>query len=60
MPSSAKYISDEAYHGFMTRDRPELKRRYGEAFAKVDALIFPITLGTAPRVDTQWEFSVAG
>jgi indoleacetamide hydrolase len=60
VPTSAKYIGEEAYQGFMTRDRPELKRRYSEAFAKVDALIFPTTPCTAPRIDKQWEFSVAG
>ncbi len=60
VPTGAKYISEEAYQGFMTRDRPELKCRYNEAFAKVDALIFPTTPCTAPRIDKQWEFSVAG
>lgn len=60
LPGSPKYFSEEAYQGMMTRDRPELKRRYGEAFAKVDALIFPTTPCTAPRIDKQWEFSVAG
>ena len=60
VPTSAQYIGNEAYQGFLTRDRPELKRRYSEAFAKVDALIFPTTPCTAPRIDTQWEFPVAG
>ncbi len=60
VPTSAQYIGEEAYQGFMMRDRPELKRRYREAFAKVDALIFPTTPCTAPRIDTQWEFPVAG
>jgi mandelamide amidase len=60
MPSGAKYAGEEAYQDFLTRDRPELKRRYGEAFAKVNALIFPTTPCTAPRIDTQWEFPVAG
>lgn len=60
VPGSPKYISEEAYQGFMTRDRPELKRRYSEAFSKMDALIFPTTPCAAPRIDTQWEFPVAG
>lgn len=60
VPTSAKYIGEGAYQGFMTRDRPEIKRLYREAFAKVDALIFPTTPCTAPRIDTQWEFPVAG
>lgn len=60
IPTGAKYIGEDAYQSFMKRDRPELKRRYSEAFAKVDALIFPTTPCTAPRIDKQWEFSVAG
>src|SRR5882757_4822386 len=60
LPASPKYFGEEAYKAFMTRDQPELQRRYGEAFAKVDALIFPTTPCTAPRIDTQWEFPVGG
>lgn len=60
IPTGARYFGKEAYQGFMTRDRPELKRLYSEAFAKVDALIFPTTPCAAPRIDTQWEFAVGG
>jgi len=60
LPGSAQYFGEEAYRSFMTQDRPELKRRYRETFAKVDALIFPTTPCTAPRIDAQWEFPVAG
>ncbi len=60
LPTGAKYTSHEVYQGLMTRDRPEIKRRYSGAFAKVDALVFPTTPCTAPRIDRQWEFPVAG
>jgi len=60
LPTGEKYFNEEAYQGFMTRDRPELKRRYAKAFSQVDALIFPTTPCTAPRIDTQWEFPVGG
>jgi indoleacetamide hydrolase len=55
-PSAPRAILDEVYHGLMTRDRPELKRLYSEAFAKVDALVFPTTPCAAPRIDAQTEF----
>ncbi|WP_244482485.1 amidase family protein [Bradyrhizobium pachyrhizi] len=60
LPTGAQYFGEEAYQSFMKQDRPELKRRYRETFAQVDALVFPTTPCTAPRIDTQWEFPVAG
>jgi mandelamide amidase len=60
LPSGANYFGTEAYQDFMNRDRPELKRRYRQAFAQADVLVFPTTPCAAPRIDAQWEFPVRG
>ncbi len=59
LPNSPNAVSEEAYRALMTRDRPELQRRYNEAFNRIDALIFPTTPCAAPPIETQWSFTLA-
>lgn len=55
------FTSDATYSAVMERNRPELQRRYNTlAFARADALIFPTTGCTAPAIENQWKFKVAG
>ena len=62
LPSGAGYLSDEDYKKILTVDRPELQRRFADAFARTDAAvhIFPTTPCPAPRIDEQGKFTVAG
>jgi Asp-tRNA(Asn)/Glu-tRNA(Gln) amidotransferase A subunit family amidase len=59
--NAPNYFSDETYKAVMEKNRPELQRRYRTmAFARADALIFPTTPCTAPMIENQWKFVVAG
>ena len=61
VPSSAEYVSDDAYRTALTANRQELRRRLASiAFGQADALIFPTTPCGAPQIEHQWKFHVAG
>lgn len=61
VPGAPDFVSEGAYRTVMNKYRPALQRRYSaKAFAHADALLFPTTPCTAPRIDRQWKFSVAG
>lgn len=55
------YVSAQAYETAVAIDRPELQRRFGEAFSEhgCDALLFPTTPCTAPLIEHQAEFTIA-
>jgi mandelamide amidase len=61
IPGAAGYLSEDAYHA-LTVDRLALKERMGQVFTRhgANALIFPTTPCTAPVVDHQVQFTVAG
>ena len=61
IPGAGGYLSEEVYHA-LTLDRLALKDRMGEVFTRhgAHALIFPTTPCTAPLVDHQVQFTVAG
>jgi len=59
MPSSAGYVSDEAYRSARDRSRGELRQRLASiAFRQADALLFPTTPCGAPLIEHQWRFQV--
>jgi indoleacetamide hydrolase len=58
VPSGPDFISDEKYLAAMNA-RQELRRRLASnAFERADALVFPTTPCSAPRIDNQWRFHV--
>jgi mandelamide amidase len=58
MPSGTGYISDESYNAALNA-RKELRQRLASsAFARADALLFPTTPCSAPKIDTQLTFQV--
>lgn len=54
--------SKEVYSTSMNIQRPELQRRYAEAYRsnRMDALLFPTTPTVAPLIDEQVPFVIAG
>ena len=61
VPDAPGFVSEKAYKTVMNEYRPALQRRYhAKAFSQADALLFPTTPCTAPRIDSQWKFTVAG
>ncbi|THK34051.1 amidase [Ensifer sp. MPMI2T] len=61
LPSGPGF-SPEAYQTSVSVDRPEIQRRFGEALARsgARALFFPTTPSTAPRIEHQSKFLIAG
>jgi len=61
IPGAPGYLTEEAYHA-LTVDRLALRARMSEVFTRhgANALIFPTTPCTAPVVDRQVQFTVAG
>jgi mandelamide amidase len=61
-PNGPGSISPDAYDAALSADRPELQRRFNEAFATTGAgaLLFPTTPCTAPLIESQYQFSIAG
>jgi indoleacetamide hydrolase len=62
LPSGPGYISSETYQAALSVDRPELQRRFSEAFSRsgTEALLFPTTRCTAPLIEHQSKFAIAG
>ncbi|OAP35281.1 indole acetimide hydrolase [Sinorhizobium glycinis] len=60
LTSGAGY-SREAYEAALSLDRPEIQRRFSEAFTRSGAvaLLFPTTPCTAPLIEHQSRFSIA-
>jgi Asp-tRNA(Asn)/Glu-tRNA(Gln) amidotransferase A subunit family amidase len=59
MPSSADYVSDDAYRLAQNTSRYELRQRLESiAFRQADALLFPTTPCGAPLIENQWKFQV--
>ncbi|MCZ4092486.1 amidase family protein [Sinorhizobium psoraleae] len=61
LPSGPGF-SPEAYQTSVSVDRPEIQRRFAEALARsgATALLFPTTPSTAPRIERQSKFLIAG
>lgn len=61
-PDGPGSISADAYDAALSADRPELQRRFNEAFVTTgaEALLFPTTPCTAPLIESQYQFSIAG
>ncbi|MDK1388528.1 amidase family protein [Sinorhizobium sp. 8-89] len=61
LPSGPGF-SPEAYQTSVSVDRPEIQRRFGKALARsgATALLFPTTPSTAPRIEHQSKFLIAG
>jgi indoleacetamide hydrolase len=62
LPSGPGFISPEAYESALSVDRPELQRRFSEVFAHsgAEAILFPTTPCTAPLIEHQSKFTIAG
>lgn len=62
LPSGPGAISRETYEAALSVDRTEIQRRFKETFAHsgAEALLFPTTPCTAPSIEHQWTFSIAG
>jgi mandelamide amidase len=62
LPSGAGFITPQAYQTVISVDRPEIQRRFSEAFTSsgAEALLFPTTPCTAPLIEHQAKFTVAG
>ncbi|ACP22029.1 Indoleacetamide hydrolase (plasmid) [Sinorhizobium fredii NGR234] len=60
LPSGPGY-SRETYEAALSLDRPEIQRRFSEAFTRSGAvaLLFPTTPCTAPLIEHQSRFSIA-
>ncbi|MEP9380715.1 amidase family protein [Aquabacter sp. CN5-332] len=61
LPGAPGYLAEKAYHSLAV-DRLAVKQRMGEVFTRhgTNALIFPTTPCTAPSVERQSQFTVAG
>ncbi|NRP70875.1 Mandelamide hydrolase [Ensifer psoraleae] len=61
LPSGPGF-NPEAYQTSVSVDRPEIQRRFAEALARsgASALLFPTTPSTAPRIEHQSKFLIAG
>ncbi len=62
LPSGPGFISLEAYETALSVNRPEIERRFIEAFSRsgASAILFPTTPCTAPSIVHQAKFSIAG
>jgi mandelamide amidase len=62
LPTGPGHLAQTAYDATLSVDRPELQRRFEEAFARqgLDALILPTTPCPAPLIDEHAKFTVAG
>ncbi|PDT79723.1 amidase family protein [Sinorhizobium sp. BJ1] len=60
LPSGPGY-SRETYEAALSLDRPEIQRRFSEAFTRSGAvaLLFPTTPCTAPLIEQQSKFAIA-
>ncbi|KWV59703.1 indole acetimide hydrolase [Rhizobium altiplani] len=61
LPSGPGFSPNE-YQASISVDRPEIQRRYRDALARsgTTALLFPTTPGTAPQIEHQTKFLIAG
>ncbi len=61
-PNGPGSITPAAYVAALSTDRPDIQRRFSEAFATTgaEALLFPTTPCTAPLIESQYQFSIAG
>jgi mandelamide amidase len=62
LPGGDGSISSEAYRTVHSVDRPEIQRRYNMAFSSsgAEALLLPTTPRTAPLIEHQAKFMIAG
>ncbi|ANN76318.1 amidase family protein [Bordetella flabilis] len=62
VPSGTGFLSAEAYDKVLSVERVEIKRRFKEAFSSsgAEALLFPTTPCTAPAIEHQAKFLIAG
>jgi mandelamide amidase len=62
VPSGAGYMSQDSYEAALSVDRRELQRRFDDTFRRsgAQALIFPTTPSTAPLIEHQLKFAIAG
>ncbi len=62
LPTGAGYVSPEAYEVAVSTQRIEIQRRFDSAFRANDvaAFLLPTTPCTAPLIEQQLKFSIAG
>ena len=62
VPGGPGAISTETYEQALTKGRAAIRERFDIAFKKhgAQALLLPATPCPAPRIDSQWAFSIAG
>jgi len=62
MPTGAGYVSPDQYKTALTVHRSEIQRRFNDAFRSVgaEAFLLPTTPCTAPLIDQQLKFEIAG
>ena len=62
LPSGSQWLSQDVYNVALANDRPEIQRRFKDAFATsgAEALLFPTTPCTAPEIGKENLFSIAG
>lgn len=60
VPGGAGYAGQDAYLEALNVHRPDIQRRYATVFTGADALLMPTTPRTAPLIDQQLKFLIAG
>lgn len=62
VPNGPGFMPESSYEAALSVDRPELQRRFDDAFRRsgAEALLFPTTPSTAPLIEHQFKFAIAG
>jgi Asp-tRNA(Asn)/Glu-tRNA(Gln) amidotransferase A subunit family amidase len=60
LPGGAGAVSAEAYQALLSMNRPEIQRRLEKVFRVSEAILLPTTPTTAPLIEQQASFPIAG
>lgn len=62
VPGGPGFMSQSSYEAALSVDRSKLQRRFDDAFRRsgTEALLFPTTPRTAPLIEHQFKFAIAG
>lgn len=60
LPRGSGAVSAEAYQALLSVNRPEIQRRLDRVFRESEAILLPTTPTTAPLIDQQASFPIAG
>ena len=60
LPGGGGAISAEAYQALLSVNRPEIQRRLDKVFRESEAILLPTTPTTAPLIEQQASFPIAG